>query len=250
LIIAGWAALCAPFAFGDEVNLTPVADTEINAFYFNNNYGATDLGVGDNALGSPTRSLVQFDLSSIPAGATITNVQLTMVVDKVGPGDNRPGPVTSDFDLYLMLVPWTEGNGTGNAGSAAQPGQTTWNELGADGFAAWGAPGGQIGTDYANNWDASASVGLTTGPIFFGATPQFVADAQSWLDDPSANFGFMLISDGENTPGTIRRLASRESATPPTLTVDFTVPEPATGVFLLVGTFFGATIRMRPSRRG
>jgi hypothetical protein len=198
--------------------------------------------------------LVRFDLSSIPVGAVITDVELTMTVVRVPPGDQHAGPIDSDFDLYRMLVPWTEGAGGGNSGSIAQVGETTWNELGAGGVAAWGTPGGQIGTDFANNSSTSAAVGTNTGPIVWGSTEQFVADAQFWLENPDQNFGFITISDQEGAPGTARRMASRESAggsvPPPTLTVTYSlVPEPGTGVLAIIGVAAWSSRRLRAHRR-
>jgi hypothetical protein len=236
------------------VELTPVADTAIFSPYSDNNFGTSTLETGTNGVGAPGRSLVRFDLTSIPVGAVITGVELTMTVVRVPPGDQHAGPIDSDFNVFRMLVPWTEGTGGGNAGSIAQLGETTWNERGAGGVAAWGTPGGQIGTDYAENASTSAAVGSTTGTLTWGSTPDFVADAQFWLDNPALNFGFITISDQEGAPGTARRMASRESAggtvTPPTLTVTYTiVPEPGSGVLSVVGALAWGGRRFRGGRK-
>lgn len=254
LLVLAFASLCVPVR-ATTVALTPVADTAIFSAYPDNNFGTSTLETGTNGVGAPGRTLVRFDLSSIPANAIITGVELTMTVVRVPPGDQHAGPIDSDFNLYRMLVPWTEGSGGGNSGSIAQAGETTWDELGAGGVAAWGSPGGQIGTDFENNPSTSAAVGTSVGPITWGSTPQFVADVQSWLDDPSQNFGFISISDQEGAPGTARRMASRESAggsvEPPTLTVTYTlVPEPGTGVLSVIGIAGLSCRRLRAKRGG
>jgi hypothetical protein len=254
-------------AAADEVNLVTDATTSIFSVYPDNNFGESNLVIGSNSgrvgASQPGRALVHFDLSSIPAGAVITSATLTMTVVKVPPPDAPATAHPSNFDLYPMLDPWTAGTGGGNAGRLAFPGETTWNELGADGIASWGSPGGQIGTDFAGRGsdgqldsdspDTSASVGINLGPISFGSTSQFVADVQSWLDDPANNFGAIIISDGEGTPGTARRLASlytADSSDPaPTLTVDYELPtpEPSTGILLAVGILY--SLGRRPTNR-
>ncbi|EDY17393.1 hypothetical protein CfE428DRAFT_5079 [Chthoniobacter flavus Ellin428] len=254
LLTLALAGVVVP-AWATTVDLVPVADTTIFSAYPDNNFGASTLETGSNGVGAPGRALVRFDLSSIPVGAVITDVELTMTVVRVPPGDQHAGAIDSDFNLYRMLVPWTEGTGGGNSGGIAQVGETTWNELGADGVAAWGTPGGQIGTDYANNPSTSAAVGTVTGAIGWGSTPDFVADAQFWLENPDQNFGFITISDQEGAPGTARRMASRESAggsiPPPTLTLTYSlVPEPNVGVLSVVGlmAWSGRRLRARGSR--
>ena len=50
------------------------------------------------------------------------------------------------------------------------------------------------------------------------------SDVQSWLDDPSTDYGWILIGD-EADPRTRKRFDSRHnSAAPPALVVDFTPP--------------------------
>ena len=43
----------------------------------------------------------------------------------------------------------------------------------------------------------------------WGSTPGMVADVQGWLDQPGANFGWILIGD-ETGPQTVKNFASRE----------------------------------------
>jgi hypothetical protein len=53
-----------------------------------------------------------------------------------------------------------------------------------------------------------------------------VADVQGWLDDPSSNFGWLLVgNEGEN--GTAKRFDSKENPVAersPSLTIEFTLP--------------------------
>ena len=72
---------------------------------------------------------------------------------------------------------------------------------------------------------SSASVS-GAGSYTWGTTAQMVADAQSWLDNPTTNFGWILIGD-ETTIVTTKRYGSRENsdfAIRPVLTVTFVPP--------------------------
>ena len=51
------------------------------------------------------------------------------------------------------------------------------------------------------------------------------ADVQSWLDTPASNFGWIVVGV-EGTAGTAKRFDTRESTTPPVLTIDYTAPAP------------------------
>ena len=48
-----------------------------------------------------------------------------------------------------------------------------------------------------------------------------VADVQSWLVNPASNFGWLVLGD-ESGSGTAKRFDTRESASPPVLTVEYT----------------------------
>ena len=53
-----------------------------------------------------------------------------------------------------------------------------------------------------------------------------VADVQAWLDQPSGNFGWLLLG-GESTSATSKRFDSKENDTPanrPVLEVEFSLP--------------------------
>jgi hypothetical protein len=60
----------------------------------------------------------------------------------------------------------------------------------------------------------------------WGSTPEMVTDVQGWLDEPSSNFGWLLVgNEGEN--GTAKRFDSKENPRDersPSLTIEFTLP--------------------------
>lgn len=65
-------------------------------------------------------------------------------------------------------------------------------------------------------------------------SPEMIADVQAWLDNPAANFGWLLRGN-ESAASTAKRFATREELEPtfrPLLHVEY-VPEPATVMLAL-----------------
>jgi hypothetical protein len=218
-------ALLPLAASAQPVSLVPVADNTI--FFDGVPTSALSNGVGDGLFvgrtaaraGVAHRGLTRFDLSSIPAGSTITSVQLTMTVTRV-PRDFAFTPIA----LHRVDAPWGEGTSItfGGGGTGSDPGDASWlHRFFPNQF--WATPGG----DFAATASAVAIAPLDPGPIVWNSTPALVADVQSWLDNPIANFGWLLKGD-EVTEASTRKIASREAFLPeerPTLVVDF-LPAP------------------------
>ena len=79
-------------AGAETANLNIAADTFINSGMPNNNAGATGwFSAGRDGIGGIRRGLFRFDLSSIPAGSTITSAEVQLTVVKV--------PATSSVNL-------------------------------------------------------------------------------------------------------------------------------------------------------
>lgn len=183
------------------------------------------LFAGRTNLGGLRRAAVAFDIAgSLPAGATVDAVTLTLNVSMAPPGAL---PVAAG--LHRLLADWGEGAsdapGPEGMGTPAAPGDATWlhtfypTDL-------WAAAGG----DFAPVASAVATVG-GPGTVTWGSTPELVADVQDWLDVPAASFGWLILGE-ELAFQTARRFDSRESADPvlrPRLTVEFT-PPPSTAV--------------------
>ncbi len=231
----GFIALlkCGSLAQANEIVLTPVADaTLIERAPDNSSGGAAFFNAGTTQVGTRNRALLQFDPSTlIPANATITSATLQLEVIR----EPSCGFAASAFGLFRVLQPWGEGvnvptDNPGGLGAPAMPGDATWNSRFAGTGQSWATPGGAPGTDYSANLSSSATIyGVGESPYQFESTLDTTADLQLWLTHPGTNFGWMLISQSEDTPFTARRFASREDpfGRGPTLTVDFeVVPEP------------------------
>ena len=93
----------------------------------------------------------------------------------------------------------------------------------ADGAASHGCKG--LGGDFEARSSGSALIG-GPGSDTWPSTDGMVADVQSWLDDPDANFGWLLRGN-ESGIQTAKRFDSRENGTAgnrPQLTIDFMAP--------------------------
>jgi uncharacterized protein (TIGR03118 family) len=198
-------------------NLTVTEDTFINDGSPGNNAGATPwFDAGTDGTGSVRRGLLRFDVSSIPPGSTVTSATVQLTLVKVP----ASGPVASMFDVFRLLASWKEGTKTGNSGSSATPGETTWNAR-MLGTADWTTPGAK--SDAVAT--ASASTGVTGNAKYSWSGSGLVADVQLWANDPSQNFGWLLTSRAESSFRSVRGFASRESGgSVGTLVVVYTTP--------------------------
>ena len=213
------------------VSLEPLKDNTI----YEVPPGTTELssGAGENLLVGRTgqatndirRGLLAFDVAgNVPAGATISSATLTLTLERAPPGNF---PVT----LHGLSADWGEGTSDADGGSGAgsgggdgapaTPGDATWFQN-FFGTSAWGTAGGVF--------DPAASATITVGPAgsyTWGSTSSMVANVQSWLDDPTNNFGWLVKGD-EVSETSSKRFKAREAAEAnrPLLTIDFTLEEP------------------------
>ena len=200
LAVLSWP-LCS---LGAVANLTVIEDTFINSGSPGNNAGATGwFDAGRDGVGGVRRGLLRFDLSSIPAGATVTSATLQLTVVKV-PAN---GPVNSTFDLFRLLASWNEGTKAGSGGAPATAGETTWNAR-ILGTANWTAPGAE--SNAVTTASASTAVGSTDNAKYSWTGSGLVADVQLYVNDPTQNFGWLLTSRAEGSARSVRGFASRE----------------------------------------
>lgn len=238
------ALLCLGFAIfpiripAATLTLETVADTSLFESKPDANLGGTTLVAGTNQLYSRGRAMFRFDVGSLPPGAVISEVVVSLYVTRRPDPDQHGGPMDSDFSLYRLFVSWGEGSGSDATGSVAMPGVATWNERHFGGTA-WASPGGQIGTDFANNPSATTSVS-DVGAYLWGSSYELIDDVRSWIENPASNHGFMLLSQNEASLGSGRRFGSKEQPggeiPPARMTVTYSlVPEPSPGLLVMTG---------------
>ncbi len=242
-ILAALAALLwVSSAPAESVNLGPAQDNTL--IQRTDPSGQLSNGLGDIFVGrtnqdgqgpatiSIRRGLVQFDLSSIPAGAIITGATLTMREAMGLNGD----PVVS---LHRILAAWGEGTSfqSGGMGAAATQNDATWlyryyNAANPALSPTWTTPGGDF-TSIASGTSIIFD-DLGGGQLFTWSDPGMVADLQFWLDNPTQNFGWLLQGD-EGRGQSAKRLNSRDSGFPPELAITYQlVPEPASFALLAI----------------
>lgn len=169
--------------------------------------------VGKTSSSLIRRGVIAFDIAAnIPPGATITSVTLTLTVSQ-----SASGPKV--VELRKLLTNWGEGTsvaGSGGGGGApSTTGDATWlHTFFNTGF--WTTPGG----NFSGTTSASQTVG-DAGDFIWGSTSQMVSDVQGWLNNPSSNFGWLVLGV-ELAPHTAKRFDSKEGSSPPRLTVVYT----------------------------
>jgi hypothetical protein len=174
-------------------------DTYIRSAATTFNYGAATRLVVDRSGGGigDQRALVRFDLSSIPAGATITSATLQMQATANGGAFN--------INIYRVTQSWVEGSGNATAGVA------NWSQR---------APG--------TNWSSSGGDYNTTvvATLNTGSIGQHSWDlttlVQGWQSGSIVNNGIIIGSPDTGT--TTITYDSREGATPPRLLISYGAP--------------------------
>lgn len=218
LCLLSWAIVKAQ----TTLTFTPSKDNTIFEISNTSSNGAgSSLFAGNDNANRKHRGLMRFDLSSIPTNATVTNVTLSLTLNKTNDGTAKT------HSLNKVSADWGEGTSVGSGGGdAATPNDATWSDR-FFGVSTWSSLGG----DFSTTASSSTSIG-GVGAYTFPSTAQLIADVQAWVLSASTNYGWILIGD-ESTSGTARRFNSRESGTVanrPTLSVTFTGAVPVTWV--------------------
>jgi hypothetical protein len=158
------------------VTLQPAASTGKDAYLKSEK---KDENTGNNVLlmtdsetkaKGPLRSLIQFDLSGIPVGATVSSASVGLYLSRSG------GSQTDVVEAHRLTRNWVEGTGASKSG-------VTWNSY--DGLNRWSTPGGDFDPAVAGSFVASG-----TG----WKTLSLTSLAQAWVNGSAPNYGVVLLS--------------------------------------------------------
>jgi hypothetical protein len=217
------------------VSLVSTHDAYISGYNTTYNYGAqTYLRV---TLGTSQQrgSLLKWDLSGIPSGATVTSASLRLNVSTAA---------SATYNLYSMRRDWLEGTG---AGSATGDG-ATW--LTYNGTSSWGTDGAaNISTDRfdTNLWGAGSTTFSTTGIKTVALNSDGMAVVQGWISGSQPNYG--LTIQNYSTGSTDVQFSSNNYATEanrPTLVVTYSLSG-GTSYTLSVGNDGHGTVNLSPA---
>lgn len=154
---------------------TKIVDTNPDHEYGGGTY--MDVGYWGTSPNEDTeRSLLRFDLSSIPEDADIVGATLRLVL-------NNRVFMTNDYVIHLEIhepdKPWVETEATWNNASASVP----WDTGGGD----YSGPVGSVGIP-VNEYSTGDAVDISLD----------AALAQQWVDNPTENRGMLFRNTSED----------------------------------------------------
>jgi hypothetical protein len=150
------------------------------------NYGGSPATFAVGSYGIIARSLIRWDISSIPPGSTILSAQMSLYSYQ-----NYTGGIIT-IDAHRVLKPWIEGTLDARNRRIDAPDSSCWTEYGN------GATWDVEGADGLNDRDAAIISSATNEDI--GWYSWDITEAvQKWVDGEWANNGLLLKSDNENS---------------------------------------------------
>jgi len=160
LLVPAWiVASPQPAQASTTTTLYAAADNYINGSgaYLNNNYGSsTTLEVNTSSTGKE-RTILKFDISSIPAGATITSAKLRLYAST--------GLSTQTYQVYRITQAdsnWVEGTVNGSS----QTGSSCWS------YKAYST----------TSWAGGAGGGSADGGTYVSEDAVEIAGANGWME--------------------------------------------------------------------
>ncbi len=157
------------------------------------NSGVDYLRVGFSTASGNYRTLLKFDLSSIPAGAIITSADLNLYYYAAGGTDGDP----LDISVYQTAVDWSEGS-------------LTWSK--AENY-------------YVPSYD---TVTIIKGSGAGYKAWDIASLVQNWVDGTYDNYGVLLRAPTQSGSSIYRTFHSKEyGSNAPKLEVTYTTPAPA-----------------------
>lgn len=201
---------------------------------------SANLVVGNQAAATDPqgklRGVLAFDISAIPAGSTINSISLVMTTISSNAGSGTAATVGT-INLHQLLP-------GGSAANTVVETQVNWNSWATG--QNWTTPGGDFGA-------ALASINVTSFAVdtaFTFSSVSMTSLAQS-LFDAGSQLQFILISPTAEASGATHLIrfggdnSSMAEANRPQLIIDYTVPEPSTGLMAIFSSVGLLCLRKR-----
>ena len=216
VLAAALTGIASDLASAATISIMPSKDNTLYKFDPDDGDHSNGAGfhffAGETAMSELRRGVLAFDIAgSIPHGSIITSVTLSMNMSRTISETPRI------VELHKLLADWGEGTshapGEEGDGAPATTNDATWRHRFFDTIF-WAMEGG--------DFSATVSASQSVGPVgqYTWSSAQMVADVQSWVNNPASNFGWLVLGD-ESAAGTTKRFDTRESASPPVLTIEY-----------------------------
>ena len=216
VLAAALTGIASDLASAATISIMPSKDNTLYEFDPDDGDHSNGAGfhffAGETAMSELRRGVLAFDIAgSIPHGSIITSVTLSMNMSRTISETPRI------VELHKLLADWGEGTshapGEEGDGAPATTNDATWRHRFFDTIF-WAMQGG--------DFSATVSASQSVGPVgqYTWNSAQMVADVQSWVNNPASNFGWLVLGD-ESAAGTTKRFDTRESASPPVLTIEY-----------------------------
>jgi hypothetical protein len=207
-------------SFADTVSFSPQKDNTL----YENPDGQTSNGSGIYLFAGQTnepklrRGLIAFDLTSIPANATVTGATLSMFLSRTHSG-------SEEISLRKVLRAWGEGasdaGDPGGFGVQAEVNDATWIHTFYN-TSLWTTPGG----DFSATVSAATTVSNVNATYTWSGSG-LLADVQAWVSNSTTNFGWVILGNETNAGGAQRFNTRENTNNPPQLTVTYQLPGPS-----------------------
>ena len=182
-----------------QLGTDPGADAMLDSFYDLRNYGGADyLQVHDNGSDWQQYPLIRFELSGLPAGASVHSARLELRMQSL----NAPGSAT----VHQVSRSWVEGTKSGGG----TPDGATWGDY--DGVNAWTSAGG----DY--NASAVAETAINGGETW--VSWEIAPLVERWLAG-EPNHGLLIKPDSALDQAKFASKEDSDATVHPKLTITY-----------------------------
>ena len=147
------------------------------------------------------RAVIRFNLEEvIPTNETILEGKLSFTVTRLQSND------VNTFSLHRLTTDWGEGTSMteGGIGASSTANDATWIHA-AYPNVFWSKPGG----DFMDTPSSTIDIG-PTGKYIIENGPGLLEDLRFWHQNPQQNFGWILISNEDETAFAVKQIGSRE----------------------------------------